>query len=194
MAEAAKKLKEQIQPAASVTPPKAAPPPAPRDQSQLHMEALAETLAVHSAAADQTQTPPQTAVDLEEIYRTIDEQAVLLAPDEQACYTAQGQQILLDAAVQALPQLGMLNAPGFPGYRIRHAATGAEAYEAMIDLTNSIRQLLQTMDPGQLEKVLASISQQDALLAWKAFRFYTSFCGEEGFEPVCQQLAWRAIG
>lgn len=41
---------------------------------------------------------------------------------------------------------------------------------------------------------MGGVSQQDALMAWKAFRFYTDFAGDSGFALVLEQLAWLAIG
>lgn len=107
---------------------------------------LAQKLQEQSSALAQPSSTLPSSDDLDELYHSIDEQAARLAPDEQACYTSHGQQLLLDAAVRVLPQLTMLNAPGFPGDRIRHAATGREAYQAMVDLTHSIRQLVKDMD------------------------------------------------
>lgn len=125
------------------------------------------------------------AASQEELYDMIDDEAASIAPKEGEIYTGPGQRMLLDAAERAVPMLAMLRYPGFSGELLVNAADGAAAYEAMKRLVEDMRGLLGGMSREELCAGANGLSQSEALLAWKAFRFYSQTAdGQGAFDTV----------
>lgn len=175
---------------AKVSPTQAAPPD-PLEKREHEMAALAEQIGKASPAdRKDIQKDLKNAKDQTELYAMIDDEAALLPPEPDRLYTSEGQKMLLDAVGKAIPRLVTLCYPGFPGDRLVHAASGAEAYEAMQQLKESMTSLVKGMDHAELRHTMVGTSPQDALAAWKAFRFYArAFETPDIFEPVLAVLS-----
>lgn len=178
-------------PASAKASPAQAAPLNPLEKREHEMAALAEQIGKASPAdRKDIQKDLKNAKDQTELYAMIDDEAALLPPEPDRLYTSEGQKMLLDAVGKAIPRLVTLCYPGFPGDRLVHAASGAEAYEAMQQLKESMTSLVKGMDHAELRHTMVGTSPQDALAAWKAFRFYArAFETPDIFEPVLAVLS-----
>ena len=164
-------------------------PKAPAESSASYGFFTANSINEYTPKEPEDNTVP-SAESLQELYALIDEQAAITAPLERDLYTPDAQRTLLKAVVKALPQLCVFCLPGSPGAKLLNANDGGQAYDALWTLSDGLIAFLRPLGFDEIDNCLAGLSFVEALLAWKAFRFYARFRGSDaGFEVILYRLS-----